>query len=251
MNTFSKKITISTVAAITLLTAIQSNAQLVFTGSGSDSDGSFTAQVTFTLSGDELKIVLENTTDVGSGQWAAGLLASGVSFNVNGGTGADLNSGNGNIATMFTVAHGVNTYANTGNGTILPQWQVQTSGHGTGFNVNLNLFNGEPGDMIIGNDSMGGTSGAGTYDINNSVYNHQPIVLGAGTFMVTVTNITSLSQISDVVFNFGTQPGEGTACGVPVPVPEPTTIISGALLLVPLSVQLMRKSWKRAQPKTD
>lgn len=86
------------------------------------------------------------------------------------------------------------------------------------------------------------------------------MVLGTATFDLTVKGLTSLSQISDVVFGFGTSGGEGNCDGLitpavpnPAPVPEPSTIISGLLLLVPLSIQIVRSiNRNRLQPiKTD
>ena len=106
--------------------------------------------------------------------------------------------------------------------------------------------------MIIGPDSAGGFTGKGKYsNANSSIYNHQPEVLGTATFTVTVTGLSSLSQICDVQFDFGTTEGcwiGGQKVNTPNPVPEPTTILSGLLILVPLSIQLLRKSRQQKQP---
>ena len=81
-------------------------------------------------------------------------------------------------------------------------------------------------------------------------YNHQPEVLGTATFTITINGLSSLSQISDVQFDFGTTEDcwiGGKQVNTPNPVPEPTTIISGALMLVPLSYQFARKMRQRKQ----
>jgi hypothetical protein len=247
MTFLSRNFSVVTVAAMVSLAAFQSRSQITFsTASGASvSGGAVDAQATFNLSGDVLTIELVNLQQFDAN---AGQLISGLTFNVSSGTGADLNSALGYIATSIS---GSGSYSPSSSQQNLSQWAASTSGSGSSFNVDLTaLSGGKPNDLIIGPDSADGFSGAGTYDVNSSVIQHLPVVLGTATFTVTVGGLSSLKQISDVQFNFGTSGGEGTADATPntpAPVPEPVTVISAALLLVPLSVQLIRKGLKRSE----
>lgn len=255
MKILFKQFTGAAIAATALLATSQSSyGQLTLSGSGSDGDGSFSGKVIFNLMGDVLQIQLENTT-VFNGQWQAGQLISGLSFGITGGGSPTLFSGAGN--TFDPTATGTQGYTVSSDTAITGgskgEWELSPSGSGSTFSLDPNdLSYGQPNYLIIGADSDGGFSGAGTYNVGSSVVNHAPIVLGSATFYVTVQGLTSLSQINDVDINFGTAQGEGSTGdigggGGSTPVPEPASIISGALMLIPLSIGVIRVYSKRLQ----
>lgn len=245
-----RKLTLPLLSAIGLFAASQSHALTIVTPSGSMSDGGdVSATAVFSLVGDVLTIQLSNLEQ---NPTSAGQLISGLEFNVSSGGSATLNSAMGVTA---SIDANTGAYSPSSGAQSLPKWEV-TGGSGSYV---LDAFKfvlptpEAPYDMIIGPDNQGGFSGAGLYSNANSSItnpNHSPDVLGTGTFSVTVDGLSSLSQISGVTFEFGTGP-DTFIPGVPgtrmAPTPEPTTIISGALMLVPLSVQFIRKMRERKQ----
>lgn len=263
MSSTLKKFAGPALSMIGIFAASQSYADLIATtpGGSSDTDGPIAASADFSLSGDVLTIQL---TSLIADPTGAGQLVSGVTFNISGATSSTLttlNSDSGNTATL--IKGGTGSYTSTAStGTYgLSAWglnasQGNTTSTGTG--VNLSVFGGSsPYDMIIGPDSKGKLSGTaidgGLYDNANSSITgmeHEPVVLGSATFSLTIDGLSSLSQLNDIKIDFGTGPDTVSATcitNVTTPVPEPTTIISGALMLVPLSVQLVRKMRNRKQ----
>jgi hypothetical protein len=238
MNLMLKKLTILAVSAIGIFAASQSYGQLTYaTPNGStDSGGNVDAQAVFSLTGDVLTIQLssleENPSDVYQ-------LVSGLEFDVTGGTKATLGSAMGVTTTIGSTG----SYSPSNGKQNLPNWSLASS---SGSSIDLSTFgNNSPYDMIIGPDNKGGFSGSGKYSNGGSSIHNEPVVLGTATFTITVNGLNSLSQLSDVQFDFGSMPSCDTVCGVkvntPTPVPEPATIISGLLLLVPLSIQVVRQ----------
>jgi hypothetical protein len=238
MNLMAKKLAVWTLAAVALLAASQSYASVTYeTPAGSSMGGDAVGgEATFSLVGDVLTIQLSSLV---ANPISDGSLLSGLEFDVAGGTTASLTASSGKTTTINSGG----SYTPSSTAQSLSKWKLASS---SGSMINLSTFgNGSPYDMIIGPDSKGGFSGAGKYsNANSSIYNHQPEVLGTATFTITVNGLSSLSQISDVQFEFGTSSGCwvcGNKVNTPNPVPEPTTIISGLLMLVPLSIQLVRK----------
>ena len=115
---------------------------------------------------------------------------------------------------------------------------VDSSLTGTGFWSTTS--NGTTGDVLL-------VAGQGEHPygiVNSSIFananldglrnaEHNPYLLGPATFTFTLTGVTDIPSISDVVFSFGTQPAY--ISGVPVPesppdvppgtVPEPATLL--------------------------
>lgn len=245
MNLIAKKLAVLSLSAVGLLGASQSFASVTYeTPAGTTASGySVDAEATFSLVGDVLTIQLSNLeanpSDVDQ-------LISGVEFDVSGGTKATLDTSSGITA---TIGNG-GSYAPSSSAASLSKWTLSGS---SGSSINLSTLGSDsPYDMIIGPDSAGGYSGKGKYNKGNSSIKGEPVVLGDATFTVTVNGLNSLSQLSDVQFEFGCMPDCDTANGqkvnTPTPVPEPTTIISGLLILLPLSIQLLRKAREQKQP---
>lgn len=246
MTLIAKKLAICSLSAAALFAATQSHASVTYeTPAGAQNAGvSVAGEATFSLVGDVLTIQL---TSLLANPTSDGQLLSGVEFNITSGGSASLDTSSG-ITT--TIASG-GAYTPSSTAQSLPKWSLG----GSSGAYNLTAFGGgSPYDVIIGPDSQGGFSGAGKYsNANPSIYNHQPIVLGTATFTVTVDGLSSLSQLDDVQLEFGTVSGAwipGNKVNTPNPVPEPTTIMAGLLMLVPLSIQLVRKVREQKQPAT-
>lgn len=180
----------------------KSQAATFFTPTGaSGSGGPVNAEAIFSISGNVVTITLENLLQ---NPKSAGQLLSGISFDISGATGLNSFSALGNITTISSGG----SYS-TPTSSTLSQWQALNSG--TGFN--LNVFSGStPNGLIIGPDSKGNfdpSLGGMYYNANPSIWNnHQPSVLGSATFTLVIPGVSSSSVVNDVVFNFGTQPGE-------------------------------------------
>lgn len=249
-NSAIKKFSLLVLSVIGFSIAPPSYAQVTFvTPSGSSgSDGPLSAQAVFNVSGDVLSIQLSNLEQ---NPTSAGQLVSSIEFTINGGSNPTLDSAQGVTATIapggaYTPSMGMQN---------LPKWGLDGS---SGSFIDLSSFAfvppppEAPYDMIIGPDNMGGFSGSpGLYNnANPSITNpnHEPVVLGTAYFSLTIQGLSSLSQLSGVTFNFGTGPDTFIPGQPGNPVPEPTTIISGALMLIPLSIQLIRKM---RQPKQE
>ena len=129
-------------------------------------------------------------------------LISGLAFSAAGatGSGALATSSSGRISTIDT-SHGSFT---TGVADALTRWKTA----GSGTSINLTTFTGgKPNRLIIGPDDEGNLEPTlgGTYsNANPSIYQHNPNVPGTARFGITVSGVTSTSDIRDVVFRFGT-----------------------------------------------
>jgi hypothetical protein len=227
------------VAALALASAAQ--AQITFgSPSGAKMNGDpVNAMAQFVEGQGKLTITL---TDLQSAEHADGQLISGISFKVNTATGSgNLTTVNqGNVSTINSNG----TYSSAVSDP-LTRWDATESGKTITLTT---LTGGQPNRLIIGPDSSGGYSHGGTYNINSSVTNHNPTVLGTATFTLTVPGITSLSTISNIMFEFGTE-GESIA-GVIVPssvtaVPEPGSIaMLAGLAMTGTGVLLSRRRRK-------
>ena len=219
-----------------LFAACQANASIVTaTCDGTTSDGTVSASAVFTISDGVVTVVL---TDLGQNQTSAGQLISGLSFSIAGASSLYSWESSGILATIATDGSG--SYSTTGNASSLDHWNAGLSGSTITLST---LSGGQPNQLIIGGDSMGRLDGSGVYNnANSSILNHNPVVLGSATFTLNIDGITDVSAITNVNFMFGstgtTLPGivtYGTS------VPEPTTVLAGALLLLPLGWQTFRQ----------
>jgi hypothetical protein len=222
--TTGKILTTVCAGALMALTAANVNA-VQFTGTGTGLD----AQANFTISAGSITITLINLEpDLQN----VGQCISGLNFDVSGFSGsAAIGSAKG-----FTSDISAGTYTPSLTQTTLSHWGISAPG-GTEIDLTT-LTSMQPNQLIAGPDNKGKLDGSGTYDnLNGSLQNsHEPVVLGSATFTITSSTITANSTISDVIFNFGTSPGEYTATGVPntphggVPDGASTVTLLGAVL---------------------
>jgi hypothetical protein len=227
------------IAVLALASGVQAQITFSTPSIATTSDGSVDATALFVEGSGKLTITL---TDLQTGEHADGQLISGISFNVNSATGSGkINTVNqGNISSINSDG----TYT-AGVSDPLTRWKASESGKTIDLTA---LSGGKPNRLIIGPDSKGGFSHGGTYNVNPSVTNHQPVVLGSATFTLTVPGITSLSTISNVMFQFGTTPDSIAGVVVPstvtaVPEPGPMAILA-ALGLIGASMALSRRQRK-------
>jgi hypothetical protein len=185
------------IAAILVATAAHAQVLSWMTPAGASIAGNaVNARADFLEANGTLTITL---TDLQKNPRSDTQLISGISFNLSGlnGSGAVVTLNKGNISTIQSNG----SYA-AGTSDSLSRWQANKSGS----NINLNIFSGgQPNRQIIGPDSQGGFTGAGSYG-NPSVFNHEPVVLGSASFVLTIPGITTPSTIGGVSFQFGTDP---------------------------------------------
>jgi hypothetical protein len=198
---------------------------------GPTPDGPVDATAEFTLGNGTLKIVL---TDLFQNPTSDGQLISGITFTVSGASGSSmLSSASGLVSSVDTTNGGTYT---AGVASTLPHWSLVSGGDLT------TLSGKKPNELIIGPDDHGGFDPAlGKYsNANSSISQHNPVVLGTGTFDLSIPGITDSSIISHVAIQFGTGPYSVDAMSA---VPEPSTLTVSALsiLLVGLAAALRRR----------
>jgi hypothetical protein len=222
--------------ALALFVSTGANAALIFdTPSGSTTpDGSVSAAADFAVGNGTVAVTLINNQQ---NPTADGQMISAITFSVSGATGSGgvttVNSGM--IASLGTDG----TYTPSGPDA-LTRWEAS---HVTTGVTLTTLSGGKPGDLIIGPDNAGSLTGAGDYSAANaSIYGHLPVVLGSATFNITIPGVTAASQISDVVLQFGTTAGQDLVDLAAQPVPEPSTLLAGALLLLPFGMRTLRRA---------
>jgi hypothetical protein len=226
MMTKSKTATIGACLALLacFLCAGTSQGSVVYSFSGSVPDGPVSAQATFTPGSGIVTVVL---TDFLKNPTSDGQTISGIQFNISGANtvGALTTTNSGLITNVDTSSGGTYT---AGVADALIRW---TANEAAGSQITLTtLSGGKPNELIIGPDSAGGfdpTKGAYT-NANSSVLQHNPVVLGTGTFVITAPGVTAASTLSNVVFEFGT--GPVSKPGTPGGVPEPATLMIWSVL---------------------
>jgi hypothetical protein len=190
--------------------------------------GPVDATADFTLGHGTLEIVL---TDLLQNPTSDAQLVSGVTFTVSGATGSGL----------LTSASGLDSSVNTKLGTYtagaastLPHWSLLSTSDLT------TLSGKKPNELIIGPDDHGGFNPAlGKYThANSSISQHNPVVLGVGTFDLSIPGITGSSIISDVSIQFGTT---GYSVGAIAAVPEPSSLALCALPIVLLGLAALQR----------
>jgi PEP-CTERM motif-containing protein len=194
---------------------------------GTTPDGPVDATADFTLGNGTLKIVL---TDLLKNPTSDGQLISGISFTVSGALGSSVLTSASGLDSSVDTKHGTYT---AGVLSSLPQWKLLSSGDLT------TLSGKKPNELIIGPDDHGGFDPTlGKYsDANPSISQHNPVVLGIGTFDLSIPGITGSSIISDVSMQFGTTPYSLD----PVSVPEPSTLTLSALSIVLMGLAMLRR----------
>src|SRR5262245_35689023 len=207
---------------LVLLAPTLAQAGTVFTVSGNTPDGPVSASAEFTLGDGTVHIAL---TDLLANPTSDGQLISGLNFVISGATG---------LGTL-TSATGLISFVNTSNGTYTAGVQQDLtqpypSNPNGGKSIwslisqgELTTLSGKKPEYLI----IGPTDSNGLYSASNSsVLQHSPVVLGTGFFDLNMAGVTADSTISDVVFQFGTQP-YGLAA-----VPEPSSLALGGLGII-------------------
>jgi hypothetical protein len=210
----------------------------------STKDGIVNAEAFFSLGADSLIVTLKNLYQ---NPTADGQEISAIIFDISQATGTGtLTSLNSGYTSTITTTHGHDTGANgtytTGTSSPLLHWiatgtSITSNSKGTAINLTT-LSGGQPNELIIGPDSKGGfnsaTDGGGLYsNANSSISQHNDSVLGTGIFTISIPGVTSLSQISDVQFQFGTTAGRKLVTGTlvsSVPVPGAIWLMLSSLI---------------------
>jgi hypothetical protein len=219
-------------AAIGMLGVSSAQAQVTFTGTGvAAGDGeNVAASATFNNVGGRLVLTLINTytgSTFGNADTLTGVFFNGAS----GLTIANEQYAAGDVVYNFPTLPGTTISSPT---TITPteNWAFTTIGGQSG----IDGLQGGPANGII-------SAGFNPVPLHDGFTNgsHNPYVQDELIF--TFTTALSLSSISDVNFLFGTQadtsdtiPGNGNS----TPVPEASTVMAGALMLLPLGVGAIR-----------
>lgn len=217
----------ATLAAVAIWVAASSSTYgvLYFTPAGAQvPDGSVAAEASITLGAGTITIDL---TDLLANPRSVGQTLSGISFNVTGLSGSpSLSTASGIITTVQSGG----SYTPSASAVALSHWGVADS-------VNLSaigIVGHQPYDLIVGPDDKGMLDGSGKYsNANKGFANFNPYVLGTAHFVINAPGVTADSVLSDVTFEFGTEPTF-------VPVPEPTTMIAALLLLLPFGASTMQ-----------
>lgn len=200
----------------------------LFQVQGPTPDGPVDATADFTLGNGTLKIVL---TDLLQNPTSDGQLISGITFTVSGASGPSMLIGASGLDS-FVDTH-LGTYT-AGVASTLPHWSLVASGDLT------TLSGKKPNELIIGPDDHGGfdpTVGEYTH-ANSSISQHNPVVLGVGTFDLSIPGVTGSSLISDVSIQFGTAPYSVVAMSA---VPEPSSLTLGALSIALIGLAALRR----------
>ncbi|HET8552787.1 MAG TPA: XDD4 family exosortase-dependent surface protein [Gammaproteobacteria bacterium] len=260
-------------AAATLLTASVAVATpITFTASGTAGGNSVSASAQFTFSGDNLTIVLTNTSAPASGQDVPGSTLTGLFFSLTGNPSLTPIS-----ATASAIAQaascdtgdcsgtGVNVGGEFGYQNVSGSGFPNGAGEGiasagyleTGLSHDIGNFNdGSAGTDL---DSPGSLDGinfgivSNAYGNPNGGLSSEPLVQDHVTFNLSgVAGLDNL-DISNVSFQYGTSFGEanisctGTTC-THVTVPEPRALLifgCGLLLLAGFGYASRKKSWAR------
>ena len=265
MSDFSKvrpKILGAAFAATALLASVQTaNAVATFTGSGTVGSNSVAAEADFSLSGSTLTILLSNTSSPDGHKETPTNTLSGLAFDISG-QSTKLTPQSATASSIFQAGLCSDGCATTN---VAGEWGYQFNKVGisqdnlvggagyvtTGLTHNIGNFgpNGTAGTNLDDPNSLDGINfgiiANNTSDgLNGGL--HEPLIQNSLT--LTLSNLPSgfsLDDISNVLFLYGTQLGEGsipgecveaTQCnpgGGPGPgVPEPATLfLLGSALL--------------------
>jgi hypothetical protein len=200
----------------------------LFQAQGSTPDGPVNATAVFTLGNGTLHLVL---TDLLQNPTSDGQLISGITFTLSGASGPGMLTGASGLDSVVDTTHGTYT---AGVASSLPHWSLVTGGDLT------TLSGKKPNELIIGPDDHGGFDpNVGRYShANSSISQHNPVVLGTGTFDLSIPGITGSSIVSDVSIQFGTAPYSVDAISA---VPEPSTLAISAVSIVLVGVAALRR----------
>jgi hypothetical protein len=209
----------------------QSRASSVFVIPANTNNGAdlpVAASATFSFSSDSVTITIQNLE---ANLTASNQLISGLQFTLSGTpTGQSFSSGS---AVEMNLSPPNYTLLNGGNPEATTRWHLASAHELTA------LGGGQPSQLIIGPPN-----GSNQYtNANGGANNFNPNLFESATFTLTYTGgVTSATTVSDVKFEFGTNPSEdGIIPGTLVSVPEPSTLTSAAIGIV----MLAGYTWRR------
>ena len=188
------------------------------------------ASATFSFSSDSVTITIQNLE---ANLTASNQLISGLQFTLSGTpTGQSFLSGS---AVEMNLSPPNFTLLNSGNPVATTRWHLASSTELTA------LGGGQPSQLIIGPPN-----GSNQYtNANGGANNFDPNLFESATFTLTYTGgVTSATTVSDVKFEFGTNPSsDGIITGVPVmsTVPEPSSLTCAATGIL----MLAGYTWRR------
>ena len=230
--------------AAVLLAGVSANAApMVFVGSS----GNLSASASFDIVGGQLQLTLVNTSAADVMNPAEVLTA--IFFSLNG--NPSLSSVSAVLGAGSSVVY--DAQGQPAGGVVGGEWAygnglsgaplgansgISSSGFGTGF-FGAATFPGADLESPAGVDGVQYgilSAGDNTATGNGGITGSGGLIKNSVVF--TLGNLPagfSLASISNVTFQYGTSLGEPN-----VPVPEPTTMIAGALLLLPFAASTMR-----------
>jgi hypothetical protein len=195
------------------------------TGATDSTGGSVSATVDFSLSGNTLTVTLTNTQ---AGVANAGQLLTDVFFSLSSAGSPTLSSQTGDLITLSSNG----TVTNLGTSALGWGFGAATVGGTSGFELCVICQGGvaagaTPSEGILGPSPNGNPS----IDGNGP---HNPFVNQTATF--TLTGIPTGATADDVVFSFGTTPGNN----VSAPEPGALTLLASALIGFGLFLSMKR-----------
>ena len=206
---------------------------VLITASGNSGDGPISATANFHFTAGTLTLTLTNTE---SNMSSPGQALSQITFDTTPPMTGTATLGPTILGQLINInPDGSTTPVATNPSTSSTTWQVAS----TANPANLNIFSGgQPADMI---------AGFPPYSPNGGIKNFQPYFEGSATFTILDSSLGPNTQISNVVFSFGTSPNEHHLNGRqgPSTVPEPSSIALGLAGLLGLSLTQIRRFVRR------
>ncbi|HET7569879.1 MAG TPA: XDD4 family exosortase-dependent surface protein [Gammaproteobacteria bacterium] len=241
---------------------------ITFTASGTAAGNSVSASAQFTFSGDNLTIVLTNTSGAATGQDVPGSTLTGLFFDLTGNptltpvsaTASDIVQ-EGECDTGDCSGTGVDVGGEFGyqheSGSGFPNGAgegIASAGYiTTGLPHNIGNFNNGAAGTDL--DSPASLDGINFGIVSNSYANpngglaSEPLVQDHVTFFLSGVDGLDNLDISNVSFQYGTSFSEANIPATPVqPVPGPDGLLmfaTGLLLLAGLGYASRKKSWTR------
>jgi hypothetical protein len=228
-----RAVKIAAIAAVAAALAVPAKADLIFSGTGTDSDGSpISATADFSLSGNTFQIVITNN-DVANSQ--ASVLTN-LGFNVVPSPATPLPSASGSAA--LTSGSSLVALGTPDSHSVGQEWAYLSGGAASsGFGVGTGNGNlcGTAGCGVMLDGSAFGLVGTGTY-LNQDGLTTRTYIENSITIDITLAahSTFALPSITSVDFQYGTGPGEGNItvngctggsdCGGSTPVPEPVSL---------------------------
>lgn len=217
-------------AAVGML-AQSSYATITYTSAGTTVGGApVSATADISISGTTMTVKL---TDLYADPASVGSVLNGITVNVAGATGA-INLA-ANAANTVDLSSGSPVYGSATGATVASEFTLSSAGSA----ITLSSLGATgPDYLIIGPAGYGSANGS----IQSGP--HNPFILQTATFFFTLTGAGSFSEsnLGALTFLFGTSSDSSTSTHTSVP--EPSTVVAGALLLLPLgfsAVRVLRK----------